>query len=245
MISHEHKCIFIHIPKCAGSSVEKAFNIDNSNNEANYNSLFGWCDENKFLMQHATPQQLLDSGLLTVNQWKTYYKFIIYRNSWSKSLSDYIYLFETSKILGKFSDYSKAYGVYYNKLHSDNSHKPIYEGSHLLKQKDFFYLDGDLIEYDSAFSLNDISLGFEKVARDLKLHPDFFNVHINKSTIRVKHYSLLYNSKRKKIIEKLYKDDIDFFDFTFEDKKNALSTIISNFNLSFLIKNRKLLKLIK
>ena len=24
MISHEHKCIFIHIPKCAGTSIESA-----------------------------------------------------------------------------------------------------------------------------------------------------------------------------------------------------------------------------
>ena len=25
MISHEYKCIFIHIPKCAGTSIESAF----------------------------------------------------------------------------------------------------------------------------------------------------------------------------------------------------------------------------
>ena len=24
MVSHKHKCIFIHIPKCAGTSIEEA-----------------------------------------------------------------------------------------------------------------------------------------------------------------------------------------------------------------------------
>ena len=78
MISHRHKCIFIHITKCAGSSIESAFGIDISNNsESNNSNLFGWCSKDQLFLQHATPQQLLDFGHITQNIWNTYYKFII------------------------------------------------------------------------------------------------------------------------------------------------------------------------
>ena len=58
MISHEHKCIFIHISKCAGSSIETAFGIDVSDNtEGNNLNLFGWNKKYRLFLQHATPQQ--------------------------------------------------------------------------------------------------------------------------------------------------------------------------------------------
>ena len=86
MISHKYKCIFIHIAKCAGTSIENSFGIDTKNHNSKENkSLFGWDDHLKLWLQHATPQQLLDNHLISEHHWNTYYKFIIYRNSWARA----------------------------------------------------------------------------------------------------------------------------------------------------------------
>ena len=78
MISHKYKCIFIHISKCAGSSIESAFGINLSNNTHTNNlNLYGWNEDNKLFLQHATPQELLDNKFISLNQWESYYKFII------------------------------------------------------------------------------------------------------------------------------------------------------------------------
>lgn len=82
MISHKHKVIFIHIPKCAGSSVETAFGINVNDNQLNEENLFGWDNKNKIYLQHATPQQLIDLKILSPKIWDEYYKFVIVRNSW-------------------------------------------------------------------------------------------------------------------------------------------------------------------
>ena len=37
MISHKHKCIFIHISKCAGTSIEYALGVDIENYKAEEN----------------------------------------------------------------------------------------------------------------------------------------------------------------------------------------------------------------
>jgi nucleoside-diphosphate-sugar epimerase len=49
VISHEHNCIFIHIPKCGGTSVEKIF-IGKQ--------YVSWDSPNKIWRQHATAQQI-------------------------------------------------------------------------------------------------------------------------------------------------------------------------------------------
>ncbi len=59
---------------------------------------------------------------------------------------------------------------------------------------------------------------FKKICQKLELEEDPLpkaKVLYNKP-----HYSFFYNSKTRKRVEKLYSDDIEYFNYKFEDKKD-------------------------
>jgi hypothetical protein len=225
MISHQHKCIFIHISKCAGSSVENAFGVFR-NEPGSLEALRGWDDKHKLYRQHATPQQLLDLGLITKKQWDTYYKFVIYRNSWSKLLSDYSWVSRTHKIEDSFENFLFKKGKF-SEILNDNS-TGSYCGDHLYYQKDYFYLDGKEIVYDTSIDFDAIENGFNQVINDLGLHPSFFNKKDNITNYEKAHYSHLYSLKSKHLVEKLYTVDIEYFKFKFE-KQHATPMVFNSF----------------
>ncbi|WP_100615127.1 sulfotransferase family protein [Confluentibacter citreus] len=220
MISHKHKCIFIHIAKCAGTSIEYAFGVDVENHKAEENDfLFGWDKTNKLWLQHATPQQLIDYKYISQNQWDSYYKFIVYRNSWDRAYSDYIWMKDVRNTFGSFSNFLFKKGEY-DRILNDYSTN-YYAGDHLYLQKDYFFLNNNRINYNVEIDFENLQNGFKKVIHDLNLSDDFFIRKINSAkVIEKEHYSHFYNFRHKKIVEKIYKEDIDFFDFKFIDKKN-------------------------
>ena len=224
MISHEHKCIFIHISKCAGSSIETAFGIDVRNNgDSNHENLFGWSDTDKIYLQHATPQQLFNNGYVSEKLWNDYYKFVIVRNPWSRAYSDYVWLKSDSKISGSFKDFLMKKGDYFQIM---NFCDRQYRGDHLKKQIDYFFLDGKRINYNCVIRFEKLQDGLNKVIKDLSLSQSFFDVKINSSKKKLSHYSFFYNPKRKKLVEKLYKEDADFLDYSFDDRKSFLQSVL-------------------
>lgn len=83
MISNKFKVIFIHIPKCAGCSIEKAFN--------------------EKLMNHETAENIYEKA---PNLWNKYYKFTIVRNTWDRFVSMYHFR-KKNKIFSKWDYFFK------------------------------------------------------------------------------------------------------------------------------------------
>jgi hypothetical protein len=76
-VNHRHKCIFIHIAKCGGSSVNKVLRAH------------GGIDFHGGIpMKHHSPWWQLQEWL-TRRQWQTYFKFAIIRNPWDRIVSQY------------------------------------------------------------------------------------------------------------------------------------------------------------
>lgn len=214
MICHKHKCIFIHIAKCAGTSVENAFGFY-INTPGALEAHLGWDEEHKLYRQHATPQQLLDLGILKREHWDSYYKFIIYRNSWSKLLSDYFWVTKVNKIEDSFENFLLKTGGFSKVLNIKT--ESDYCGDHLYLQKSYFFLDGKPIIYDSIIDFDRINQGFEKVINDLNLEPHFFNNKSNTRKFNKKHYSYYYTLKTKNLVNNLYHEDISYFNFKFNN----------------------------
>ena len=221
MISHKYKFIFIHIPKCAGSSL-RDFYFDTPKLDwrlPNYKLLYGWCPKRKIHLQHATSKQLLELDLIKPKDWNEYFKFTFVRNPYDRAYSDYLWLQKDRAIKGRFRDFITKSGVFENVL-NDKSVKE-YRGDHLIKQTDFFDFSG-FYKLDFIGEFERLDLDIEKINKFLGITSEF-NYHTKKNISRKKHYSLFYTDTNKRLFEKYYNKDIKLLNYKFEDKRTGIS----------------------
>ena len=224
MISHKHKVIFIHIPKCAGSSI-RDFLFDYPKldwRKPNYDLLYGWCPERKIHLQHATSNQLLDLGLISKKTWKEYFKFAFIRNPYDRAYSDYLWIQKDRNIKGSFKDYITKSGDF-KKVFTNKSVKE-YRGDHLLQQTEFFDFEG-LMKMDFIGKFENIHNDMNHLKQLLHINKKF-DSHAKKSVNKKKHYSLFYTTKKKQLVESHFAKDLSTLDYDFEDKRTKLNQIL-------------------
>ena len=239
MINHEHKCIFIHISKCAGTSIENAFGLLNQRvNIADYKNLYGWCDKNKIFLQHATPQELLDFGYIDKNVWDDYYKFIIIRNPWDRMYSDYVWMLKQIPGFGTFKEFITKKGKFEKRLTQKNKY---YRGDHLNKQYDYFVLNGNKIKYDKVLNFENLGIQLKELAMDLGLDEYIFNEKMKVSSKKFKHYSIFYNKRKLQLLEANFDDDVKNLHYSF-DKKFKYSFLKNSLFLFFHFNFKKAIK---
>lgn len=216
MISHKYKCIFVHIPKCAGTSVNKLLSENTifDYRTPNYDFLYGWCPKRKLFLQHATVQELLELDLISTKIWNEYYKFTIIRNPWDRLISSYNWIKNNLSIRGKINDF----------LTMDNQFSRIellnaldYRADHLKSQSEFvFFEDYDL---DDIFEFDKLqNIPFNKILNNNEL----VIKHFKKSNTN-KHYSQYFTNTQKERVKQKYKDDILNFSFEFNDKRSGIN----------------------
>lgn len=96
MISVCHRTIFVHIPKCAGQSVETAFLTDNGLTwETRAPLLLKKNDDPKRgppRLAHLTAAEYLRLGHVTAADFGVFFKFAVVRDPWSRAVSMYRHL---------------------------------------------------------------------------------------------------------------------------------------------------------
>jgi len=225
MVSHKHKCIFVHIPKVAGTSIEQVFLNDLELDFNNRHALFLGVNNNidgPRRISHLTLSQFEKYHFVTKEQFNEYFKFTFVRNPVNR-------LYSTYKYLG-FDSY----------LSFDNFIKKKLEFLMNSKKYDFFMLSQiDYLKEIDSFGVDfigkfeNIKEDFEKVKVKLNLNLEL--PHKNKSNHNTisrmlkkmfLDLSLLpffsfaekdktISNESKKIILKYYEKDFDFFDYNF------------------------------
>ena len=222
MISHKHKCIFIHIPKTAGTSINSFFHpgVHFHYAKPDYQRLFGWCPIRRIHMQHATSQQLIETELISEEIWRTYYKFTFVRNPWDRAYSDFQWIQEFSGVRGSFSNYINRRKEF-NKILNDNT-TSRYLGDHLLPQTDFFEVDGYLA-LDFVGRFENFKKDIRIILQTLQIE-DFFDLRFNVSK-REKNYANFYTKKKKKLVESHFQKDIIELNYEFSAKRTGLNKL--------------------
>lgn len=223
MISHEHKFIFIHIPKCAGSSIKEHFfkGMELDWRKPNYEVLYGWCPKRKIHLQHATAKELLETELIPEDIWNDYFKFTFVRNPWDRAYSDYLWIMNDRKVYGSFKDYIEKTGDFAESLRNKND--KTYRGDHPMPQTDFYSVEGKFkMDFIGRFE----TLSEDMILLNKKINvKHLFNSHEKKNENKLSHYSLFYTRSKKALIDKYYARDIEQLDYTFEDKRKGLMTL--------------------
>ena len=217
MICHKYKCIFVHIPKTAGQSIEHVF----------LNLLgLSWEEREPLLLKfnydknlgpprlaHLKAQEYLKYNYISQSMFDSYFKFSFVRNPWSRIVSFYNYRryyqlfsfkhFVTKRLKNKISERDYWFiGPQYEFIMNHNGDIIVdYIGR-------FENLKNDFNVICNALGLKDVKLPHVNKAREASFMRKFFR----KSK---RHYSEYYDKETKEIVENAYKKDIQIFNYSF------------------------------
>ena len=108
MFIRELNCLFFHIPKAAGTSVERWLlggGLDPG--VPDYERLFGWERSGDFNLQHASPA--MARQFLGAEVFDACFRFAVVRNPYARAVSAYHYVFEQhQQRFGSFEGYVRA-----------------------------------------------------------------------------------------------------------------------------------------
>lgn len=192
MVSDKYKFIFVHITKTGGCSVMKALGVH----------------ENRDHRPALTLKRMIPK------KWEEYYKFSFVRNPWERLVSVYFYCKKRNEtIIKSLRQHGKQFQTW----------APIILG----RRKPEYYLASQLsritdkqgnIMVDfigrNEYFARDIAIIQEKLNRPLA-PPQYVNVSSHK------HYSAYYTPTLIKLVEEVYKEDIEYFNYKYEQRVSA------------------------
>jgi sulfotransferase famil protein len=208
MISHVYRCIFVHIPRTGGSSIEDIIWPDGRSTSDLWMG-FAAPHRNKYQtggLQHLTARHIRSE--VGERIFQSYFKFTVVRNPWDKAVSQFAYM-ATRPDLRDFiglpdgSDFPTYLCTIGHKLHVQWA-----------PQLDFI-LDAD------GTLLVDAVIRFETLTRDLPLLLKRLGVevpqtlpHVNASK-RLADHRGYYDAESKLLLSTYYEKDLAYFRYCF------------------------------
>lgn len=189
------KCIYIHIPKTGGVSI----------NNSLFNSLGG---------SHIKIKNY--SLIYSRKEFNKYYKFTLVRNPYDRLASAYFFLKNKGfhevdynwylKNISKYKDFNDFVISWINKSN-------IYSYIHFIPQFEFVIINNK-IQVNDIFKMENIDTAFELIKK--RLHLDSAKLLKINITPNKKIYKELYTDKMKNIVYKTYKKDFELFKYSKE-----------------------------
>ncbi len=209
LISDKYRFIFIHNPKCAGTSIFELLK-GHSNFLCRYNSSQPYYYLRKFFGesallcnfgQHASALELKKK--IPEYKWNSYYKFGIVRNPYSRAVSFFYHIMnkpqsirnELFRSLGNLTNYAK-----------------YLETAHFKDTQHYYFTDGhDHLMVDKILKFENLSNEFPALLEHLELPSQKLPV-INQA-IQKRDYRNMLNADSLKIFNEIYHKDFLLFDY--------------------------------
>ena len=209
LISHQHRCLFIHVPKTAGKSILAAFGLPEFGRDYD-----GALDHIEDPYDHKRLRDYQDAGW-----FEAYFKFGMVRNPWARAVSAFHYL--------------DAGGANANDAAYRDKHLTVCGGDFrrfldilpdLMTHKHFrpqhFWLTDRTgkIGVDAVLRFEDFSAEYGRLAAQLGLDPA--PAHVNASTHE--DYRRYYDAGAIDRIAEIYAEDVERFGYAFtEGERNT------------------------
>lgn len=207
-ISYTYNLVFIHVPKCAGTTIEKI--IGTSTHKEYYCRWDEKPKDSAKTLQHYTYLELKKDLKI---KWDDYYIFSVVRNPYERFVSEYkfrksIYLKhkKTKQDPGSFSEFIENLSI------KKNLRIPTFD-AHLETQTSFLQNKSEKIEKSiSIFKFENLKTCWDKLEQKTGvLYKDNYWSRKAKDNI---HYQDFYTPKTKAIIYDFYKEDFDNFGYS-------------------------------
>lgn len=225
MISHEFRCIFIHIPKAAGTSIEKKLGHFQTVQRGvqdhrtirqlqpvTVRDLFykNKRDTSHFshhaLLKTFVRQQIRKESPLSHQQYHNYYKFTFVRNPWSRAYSWY-----KNVIRDPIHQVEQS-------VSKDCSFKEFlinHSEQWALRPQLHWIVDSQgNLPYNFIGRFEQLANDFDKVGQDLGLQETTLPKLIS-SANKKRHYSEFYDEFTKNLVADRYAEEIELFNFQF------------------------------
>jgi hypothetical protein len=231
MICQPFRCIFVHIPKTAGRSVEMFFinklKLDRENENHRAQLLIADNDDpdrGTEKLSHLSAAEYVKCGHISEQEFNSFYKFSFVRNPWSRLVSEYRYRNYLSH--RSFKDFV------FNKLP-----KPGWDDKyrHVMPQTEMLYNSNGRLLVDFVGKFEHLQQDFKQVCSKLGF-ADSNLPHINSSDKKsrelrrkvrnlvyrngesnLRNYVDFYDTESRDAVADLYHDDIENFAYDFED----------------------------
>ena len=207
MISHKHKFIFIHIPKCGGTSVEysllklegveqKSLSTEQKEQYRLY-YMYGGVD-----VQHRKIDQFKDA------REKNYFTFTFVRNPWERFLSEYFYIKKSNGC--ECDDFDKKFPTFEHFVKNNGIKCGNY--AHDFPQIDFVFSANQNKLTNFVGRCEDMQYDFDYVCGKIGI-PKMKLPYRNPT--KHKHYTEYYDDETKQIVAEKYAKDIEYFGYKF------------------------------
>jgi hypothetical protein len=223
MICKDYNCIFVHIPKTAGQSIEHFFlNLVGLTWETREPLTLKYNEDPSLgpeRLSHLTAEEYVSCGHVSEAEFSKIFKFSFVRNPWSRLVSEYLY----RKYNMQFS---------FKEFVMEGFPKPSLSNDyrHVMSQSDFVYdHEGNLlVDFIGKFERlqPDFDLVCQKIGIENSTLPHVNSTKTPKSKKlsslfpskgqkKKLHYTEYYDEEAKEAVAEIYKRDIELFDYKF------------------------------